>query len=173
MSSYLGHEIHRVPEWRQREILAKPDWHEQLFWFVAEEVKILARDREEALRADIQRIVEMASHLANEAGNPGVAMPDGHSEWDRGYQDGVEEGIRRERARRNPDTLSERMRSVTCFDDPGTMPVLWPSLRDYFAGLAMQTLVAGYGSPQEFTREIAQLAYIVADTMLEERSACA
>ncbi len=42
--------------------------------------------------------------------------------------------------------------------------------RDYFAGLAMQELIIAYGSrPVMEKKEIAELAYAMADAMLEAR----
>lgn len=65
-------------------------------------------------------------------------------------------------------------------DDGGAaFPVVWPddkgvqfyglSMRDYFAAKAMQALVENREGKQLYEKSIAQIAYRIADAMLEAR----
>ena len=44
------------------------------------------------------------------------------------------------------------------------------TLRDHFAGLAMQSLVVVYKDDKHLVREYAERAYLIADAMLKERA---
>jgi hypothetical protein len=56
-------------------------------------------------------------------------------------------------------------------DDPGLEPKYGMTLRDYFAAVALQGIIAGWGHGVPPGKETADAAYSFADEMLKAREA--